>query len=79
MRPGPAAPRAFDQLLEACEGLAAARGLARLSAGANTARHEAYRQMLARGFRTELMGIAMQHGNEQGYNRPGVYLIDDWR
>ncbi len=79
VRPGPAAPQAFDRLLDACEGLAAARGLARLSAGVNTARHEAYRQMLARGFRTELTGVAMQHGNEPGYNRPGVYLIDDWR
>ena len=79
VRPGPRAPQVFDQLLDACEGLAAARGLSRLSAGVNTARHEAYRQMLARGFRTEFEGIAMQHGNEPGYNRPGVYLIDDWR
>ncbi len=79
VRPGPAAPQAFDWLLDACEGLAAVRGLARLSAGVNTARHEAYRQMLARGFRTEFEGIAMQHGNEPGYNRPEVYLIDDWR
>jgi hypothetical protein len=35
--------------------------------------------MLARGFRAELLGVAMEKPNEAGYNRPGVYLIDDWR
>lgn len=76
---GAKASRHFDQLLEACEELAAASGLSRLVAGGNMARHEAYRSLLARGFRTELQGIAMQARNEEGYNRPGVYLIDDWR
>jgi hypothetical protein len=66
-------------LLQACEELAAMKGLSRLVAGNNTARHEAYRSMLGRGFRTELQGVAMQRHNEAGYNRPGVYLIDDWR
>jgi hypothetical protein len=47
--------------------------------GVNTARHEAYQKMLAHGFRTDLHGVAMQRPNEPGYNRPGVYLIDDWR
>ena len=42
-------------------------------------RHEAYREMLARGFRTDRLGVAMGKPNEAGYNRPGVYLIDDWR
>ena len=76
---GAAASRHFDLLLDACEELAAANKLSRLVAGANMARHEAYRNLLARGFRTELQGIAMQQRNEEGYNRPGVYLIDDWR
>jgi hypothetical protein len=35
--------------------------------------------MLARGFRTDRLGVAMAKPNEPGYNRPGVYLIDDWR
>ena len=43
------------------------------------ARHEAYRRILDRGFRTDLQGVAMHRPNEPGYNRPGVYLIDDWR
>ena len=79
VRPGPTAGQDFDRLLEACEEMTAERNLSRLDAGVNTARHEAYRQMLARGFRTDLQGVAMQRGNEPGYNRPGIYLIDDWR
>jgi len=35
--------------------------------------------MMARGFRTDILGIAMHKPNETGYNRPDVYLIDDWR
>lgn len=79
VRPGLDASQTFERLLDACEALAAAEGLSRLVAGVNTARHEAYRQMLARGFRTEFQGVAMQRHNEVGYNRPGIYLIDDWR
>ena len=48
-------------------------------AGVNTARYEAYSQMFARGFRTDRQGVAMHRLNEPGYNRAGVYLIDDWR
>ena len=79
MLPGPAAPQHFDRLLGACEEMTSDKGLARLVAGVNTARHEAYRHMLERGFQTELQGVVMQRPNEPGYNRPGVYLIDDWR
>jgi GNAT superfamily N-acetyltransferase len=78
-RPGPNAGQDFNRLIDACEELASARGVSRLVAGVNTARHEAYRQMLARGFRTDIQGVAMSRPNEPGYNRPGVYLIDDWR
>ncbi len=78
-RPGPNAEQDFSNLIDACEELASARGVSRLVAGVNTARHEAYRRMLARGFRTDAQGVAMSRPNEAGYNRPGVYLIDDWR
>jgi hypothetical protein len=78
-RPGPNAGQDFSRLIDACEELASARGVPRLVAGVNTARHEAYRQMLTRGFRTDIQGVAMSRPNEAGYNRPGVYLIDDWR
>jgi GNAT superfamily N-acetyltransferase len=78
-RPGPTAGQDFDRLLDACEEIAAGKALSRLVAGVNLARHEAYRRMLERGFHTDIQGVTMHRPNEPGYNRPGVYLIDDWR
>lgn len=77
--PTATAEQDFERLLDACEQMAMNRKLSRLFAGVNTARHEAYEQMLARGFRTDIQGVVMSRPNEAGYNRPGVYLIDDWR
>ena len=77
--PSPNVEKDFGRLLEACEAMASARGLLRVVAGVNTARHEAYRQMLARGFRTDIQGVAMERPHEEGYNRQGIYLLDDWR
>ena len=79
VRPSPTAAQNFDRLLDACEELAAGRGLSRLVAGVNTGRHEAYSRMLERDFRTDFQGVAMHRPNEPGYNRADVYLIDDWR
>jgi len=69
----------FNRLLDACEEMASSQSLSSLAAGVNMARDGAYREMLARGFRTDRLGVAMAKPNEPGYNRPGVYLIDDWR
>jgi GNAT superfamily N-acetyltransferase len=79
VRPGAKAEENFAQLLDACEALAASRKVGRLVAGVNSARQEAYRQMLLRGFATDIQGVVMSKPNSAGYNRPGVYLIDDWR
>jgi len=79
VQPGPDAAERFDQLIQACEVMAAARGLSHLVAGVNLGREEAYRRLLASGFRAAMMGIAMERPNESGYNHNGVYLIDDWR
>jgi GNAT superfamily N-acetyltransferase len=78
-RPGSGAGAAFERLLDACEGLAATRGLGRLMAGVNTGRREAYRRMLGRGFRADLVGVAMERPDEPGNNRADVYVMDDWR
>jgi hypothetical protein len=51
----------------------------KLLAGVNMARHEAYRHLVARGFRTEVQGVTMHRHNDPGYCRPGVYVLDDWR
>ena len=70
---------AFEALLDACEVHAAGEHLSVIAAGVNTARDGAYLRMIARGFRTDFLGVAMQKPNAPGYNRPGVYVIDDWR
>lgn len=69
----------FDALLNACEAFASTRQLTRLEAGVNLARHEAYRRMIARGFRTDFIGVAMHRGNDAGYSRPDAFVVDDWR
>jgi GNAT superfamily N-acetyltransferase len=79
VRPGRHAESFFPQLLNAVELLADSRGLSRVVAGVNTSRHEAYCTMLALGFRTELQGVAMHRPNTDGFSRPGVFVIDDWR
>jgi len=68
-----------ERLLDGCEQLAAGRGLERLVLGVNTARHDAYRRLLARGYRTWLEGMIMQRPNEPGYCRADAYVIDDLR
>lgn len=69
----------FRRLLRACEQLAVQRGLEKIEGGVNTARQEAWAAMLDSGWRGKMVGVAMQRPNEPGYNRPGVFLIDDWR
>jgi len=79
VRPGSDAERDFTRLLDACEAFAQDRGLSQLVAGVNTARVEATRHLAARGFRTQMVGIAMHRDNDPGYNRPGTFVLDDWR
>jgi hypothetical protein len=78
-RDGPSAEEDYLRLLDGCEALAAAVGMPRLLAGANMARHEVYRHLIDRGFRTEIQGVSMHKDNDPGYCRPGVYILDDWR
>jgi GNAT superfamily N-acetyltransferase len=79
VRPAKRAKGNFERLLHACENLAQQRKLSKLVAGVNLGRHRAYRQMLDFGFRTELQGVTMHRANTVGYDRPTVFLIDDWR
>jgi hypothetical protein len=79
-RPGASAAEWFEQLLDACESLAVEAGVGRLVAGVNTGRLDAYRRMLARGFRSEFTGVSM-HSRPDGpdFDSPGDYVIDDLR
>lgn len=72
--------RAFAKLLDACEKFASGRGAHTLTAGVSTGRREAYRMMIARGFRAErLIGVTMHRPDGPGYHHSGVFAIDDWR
>ena len=80
VRPGPQVSRNFSRLLEACEFFSRERGATKVRAGANFARRESFREIYARGYRTEFQGVAMETGDAcSGYNRAGVYILDDWR
>ena len=78
-RGGKGAPARFRRLLAACEAYAALRGGAQLVAGTNTGRTEAYELMLRAGFRTVMNVVAMTRPGTDGYNRPEIFAIDDWR
>src|ERR1700680_3505909 len=79
VRPAANAENRFEQLLKACEALAAGRGLKRLEAGVNLGRSRAYRGMLEQGFRTEIQGVAMPRADLPGFNRAEFSVVDDWR
>jgi GNAT superfamily N-acetyltransferase len=79
VRSGKRAAEDFDRLLAACEALAVERGVSEVNAGVNMGRHQAYRALIARRYRTYMHGVAMEQGNAAGYNRAAVFVIDDWR
>jgi GNAT superfamily N-acetyltransferase len=80
VRPGRRASEVFQRLLDAVEAYARAVNATKITAGVNLARREAFQALRTRGFRTEIQGLAMESGDENsGYNRAGVYILDDWR
>ena len=79
-RSGATAGDGFDLLLSACEAFAAESGVHRLVAGVNTGRLDAYRRMLRRGFRTDLLGLSMYLRPEgERLDKTDQYVIDDLR
>jgi GNAT superfamily N-acetyltransferase len=78
-RPGKRAERDFDEMLDACELLTLGAGAHQLRASVNFAREQAHRKLAVRGFRADRIGVVMQSPNEPAYNRPGNYILDDWR
>ena len=80
VNPGPNAAANFEHLLGAIESYACSVGAQKIQAGVNLARREAFSSLYALGFRTEMQGVAMEAGDAgSGYNRAGVYILDDWR
>ncbi|HXO87920.1 MAG TPA: GNAT family N-acetyltransferase [Candidatus Acidoferrales bacterium] len=74
------AAESFNRLLDAVEAYAREKSSPKITAGVNLARREAFQALRARGFRTEMQGVAMETGDAaSGYNRAGNYVLDDWR
>jgi GNAT superfamily N-acetyltransferase len=78
-RSGSGAEARFASLLDGCAALAQTVGMKEVLAGVSTGREEAYRLMLSRGFRARMHVVTMHRPNEPGYNRPGCFVLDDWR
>lgn len=79
VRPGATAARDFRRLLDAANGLAHRSGATKLNTGVNLGCLEAYRAMLAMGFRTTMQGVAMHRPWGEIYDRPDVFALEDWR
>lgn len=79
VRQGPSAARDFRRLLDAANDFAHGRGAARLNASVNMGCMEAYRLMIAMGFRTVMQGVAMHRPWIDIYDRPDVFALEDWR
>lgn len=78
-QPGPDVLSHFDQLLDACENFGSSQGARTLVAGVNTSRRGAYRRLLDRGYRADMIGVTLHEPDEDGYHHPDAYVIDDWR
>jgi predicted N-acetyltransferase YhbS len=80
VRPGAGAAARFERLLDACEAYAAESGLGRVVAGVDTGRLDAYRRLLARGFRAQQVGVAMWLRPEEArFDREADHVIADLR
>jgi predicted N-acetyltransferase YhbS len=79
VRPDVASEATFDRLLAACDALAAARGAGVLLVGVDLGTRAAYRQLLARGFRTQMQGVALHRPDDVGYLTRDALVLGDWR
>jgi hypothetical protein len=77
-RSGAGAAERFDRLLDAVDAFALSRGVP-IEAGINMAREDAFRRMLAHGYKPVTQGVSMQRPHTPGYNRPDACVLDDWR
>ena len=48
-------------------------------AGVNTARRGAYKALIDRGYKAELIGVTMHRPDESAYHDDSAWVIDDWR
>jgi len=69
----------FSRLIESCESMAQEKNAQIIVTGVNTARVEAYKDLLSRDYAIRTLGVAMEQHGSTGFNCAGVYVLDDWR
>jgi GNAT superfamily N-acetyltransferase len=77
-RGGPGGGERFNRLLHAVDAFASARN-AEVETGVSLACEDAFCRMRSHGFRMMTLGVAMHRPPSKTYNRPGVYVLGDWR
>ena len=78
-RPGPEASRSFTRLFDAVESLAVDVSASRISTVVDFSHKETFRSLMARNFRVDFTGLSMHGGDEVGYHRPELHVVDDVR
>jgi GNAT superfamily N-acetyltransferase len=68
----------FERLLDSIDALAFGES-AEVEVGVSTACENAFQRMRARGYRPEKLGVAMQRPHGEGFNKPGAFVLGDWR
>ena len=79
IRPDSLAAARFPRLIEACNDFAHRCGAKTMSGGVNLARMNAYRALIDLGFRATLQGVAMHRPWVEAYDRPEIFVLEDWR
>ena len=79
VRPGRGAADRFDRLLAACEAFAAGAGAFRLLTAIDAGRLGACRHLLDNGFQVAFHGVTLYRDGKPAYDRPDVWVADDWR
>ena len=69
----------FVNLLNTCEEFAVSKGLSTIIAGVSMGRYNAYQSMLNQNFSIDFLGVSLHQPNNDAYNIPDRYVIDDWR
>ncbi len=77
-RDGHGSGERFDCLLHAIDAFASARN-ADVETGVSFACEDAFRRMRSHGFRMITLGVAMHNPPGKTFNRPGAYILGDWR
>jgi GNAT superfamily N-acetyltransferase len=72
-------PEHFHALMAALEELAHAGGLQRVLAPVYTRYWTAYTALLERGYSLDFTMVRMKRGKLEEYERPGDFVLDDWR